>query len=273
MESSILIYDDNCPLCKWYSDLFVKYGFLKTEERKAFSTIDMYLLQQIDFDKSRNEIPLLNTRTGNVLYGIDALLEILDQKIPFIKKVGNIQPIKYVLKNTYKLISYNRKVIVARKCGHGSIDCSPDMNYFNRTLFLLLGFLTNTIMLIPIHNNLLVDLSYCHISLREMFIAHFTFATLNCVLSFTIMKQKAYEYLGQVNMLALSEICILSCIMLIDFLHLPVWIISFCLVAAAAFLFKEYVRRMEFAGIIPNYKWIISLNLLCINGFIIYAFH
>jgi predicted DCC family thiol-disulfide oxidoreductase YuxK len=81
MENKILIYDDNCPLCTWYSGLFVKYGYLNADGRKPFSTLDSELLAKIDFDKSRNEIPLLDTTTNKVLYGIDALLEILDQKL------------------------------------------------------------------------------------------------------------------------------------------------------------------------------------------------
>ena len=80
MKNKILIYDDNCPLCSWYSGEFVRFGFLASEGRKAFSSLDTSLLSRIDFEKSRNEIPLLDTENGQVLYGIDALLEILDSK-------------------------------------------------------------------------------------------------------------------------------------------------------------------------------------------------
>ena len=71
MKNKILIYDDNCPLCTWYSGLFVKYGFLTPEGRKPFSTLDEQLISKIDFDKSRNEIPLLDTATDKVLYVIN----------------------------------------------------------------------------------------------------------------------------------------------------------------------------------------------------------
>ena len=135
MKNKILVYDDNSPLCTWYSGLFVKYGFLNADGRKPFSTLDEKLLAKIDFDKSRNEIPLLDTSTYKVVYGIDALLEILDQKIPYIKATGNFAPLKWVLKRIYKLVSFNRKVIVGKKCGSATIDCSPDYNYLYR-LFL-----------------------------------------------------------------------------------------------------------------------------------------
>jgi hypothetical protein len=68
--------------------------------------LDDALLSKIDFDKSRNEIPLLDTSTNKVVYGIDALLEILAQKIPFIKATGNFAPLKWFLKKLYKLIFF-----------------------------------------------------------------------------------------------------------------------------------------------------------------------
>src|SRR4029078_7670037 len=117
MKNQILVYDDNCPLCTWYSGFFVKYGFLNPDGRKPFSTLDDKLLAKIDFDKSRNEIPLLDKSTQKVVYGIDALLEILNKKIRFIKATGNLAPLKWVWKKVYRLVSFNRKVMVAKKCG------------------------------------------------------------------------------------------------------------------------------------------------------------
>jgi len=158
--NKILIYDDNCPLCTWYSDAFVKCGLLPAEGRKAFSVIDSALFNKIDFDKSRNEIPLIDTMSGKVFYGIDSLLEILDQKIPLIKKIGNFMPLKWFLRKLYKFVSYNRKVIVARKCGNGAIDCAPDFNYLYRVLFMTVFLIFNTIMLTPFHNILFTRLFF-----------------------------------------------------------------------------------------------------------------
>jgi hypothetical protein len=88
MKSKILIYDDNCPLCTWYSSLFVAWGLLPPEGRKPFSSVEPSLLLSIDLDKSRNEIPLLDTKSGKVLYGIDALLDILGQRTGFYHNGG-----------------------------------------------------------------------------------------------------------------------------------------------------------------------------------------
>ncbi len=111
-KSLTLVYDDLCPLCTWYSGCFVKTGLLAAEGRVAFSKVQESLLCKIDFERGKNEIPLFDVKTKEVWYGIDALLEILDQKIPWIKTIGRVPPVKWFLQRIYKLISYNRKVIV-----------------------------------------------------------------------------------------------------------------------------------------------------------------
>jgi predicted DCC family thiol-disulfide oxidoreductase YuxK len=273
MKNKILVYDDNCPLCTWYSGLFVKYGFLNADGRKPFSTLDNAFLSKIDFDKSRNEIPLLDTSTNKVLYGIDALLEILDQKIPFIKATGNFVPLKWVLKKIYKLISFNRKVIVAKKCGPGNIDCSPDTNYLYRFIFMAVCLAFNTLMLYPFQNNLFGKLSYYHLDLYQLQVAHFAFVIVNCTLAFSFSKTKGYEYLGQVNMLALSVILLLIPLMIIQYFFYSELFTTAWLIVIAAFIFKEYIRRMEYVGVLSTNKWVVSMNLLSLTGFILFLFH
>ena len=273
MKNKILVYDDNCPLCTWYSGLFVKYGFLNAEGRKPFSTLDDKLVAKIDFDKSRNEIPLLDISTHKVIYGIDALLEILDQKIPFIKKTGNIGPLKWVLKRIYKLVSFNRKVIVAKKCGPPTIDCSPDFNYLYRFIFMAVCLAFNTLMLCPFQNNLFSKLSYYRLEIYELQAAHFVFVIINCTLAFSFSKEKGYDYLGQVNMLALSVILLLTPLMIIQFIFNSELLTTLWLILAAALIFKEYLRRMEYAGVLSNNKWVVSMNLLSLTGFILFLFH
>lgn len=273
MDNKILIYDDNCPLCTWYSGLFVKFGFLNANGRKPFSTLDNELLSKIDFDKSRNEIPFLDTATNTVLYGMDALLEILDQKIPLIKVTGNLAPLNWVLKKIYKLISFNRKVIAAKKCGPGNIDCSPDTNYVYRFIFMLACLCFNTAMLCPLQATLFSKLPYYHLNFYQLQAAHFGFVIINCSLAFSFSKAKGYEYLGQVTMLALSVILLLTPLLLMHWFFFAEWFSTAWLVIVSAFIFKEYVRRMEFAGVLSNHKWIVSLNLLSLTGFILFLFH
>lgn len=274
MKNRILIYDDNCPLCSWYSSLFVQFGFLPAAGRVPFSTIDDAVAAKIDLERSKNEIPLADISSGKVWYGIDALLEILGQPFPLIKKAGHLKSLHWLLKKFYKLISYNRKVIVAKRCSAGAIDCSPEMNYFYRILFMFLFFCFNTWLLFPVHYIILSRLSWYRLSVNELQAGHFIFALLNCTLALNFKKEKAIEYLGQVNMLALISIFLLIPLMLLlQLLNLPEWLLIAYMSATAILIFKEYLRRMEYTGMLMQQKWLISINLACLTGFILFVFH
>lgn len=272
MKNKILVYDDNCPLCAWYSGMFVKCGLLPAEGRKAFSSLEPSLLNKIDFQKGKNEIPLLDTASGKVWYGIDSILEILGQKLPLIKQTGNIKPVKWFLKRLYKLVSYNRKVIVAKKCWPGSIDCAPDINYFYRLLFMVACLVFNTLMLFPVHETVFEKLSYYSLSITELQAAHFGLVLINCLLTLNFKKEKAIEYLGQINMLALITIFLLMPLLAIASVPESEWVISVYLIITAGVVFKEYLRRMEYAGVLINNKWVVSINLLSLSGFILVLF-
>lgn len=92
MSQLLLIYDDNCPLCQWYTQVFVNTGLLPAEGRIPYSTISTQLQARIDADKGRNQIPLIDLQTGQTWYGLDALLEVLGQRFPLVKRIGRWRP-------------------------------------------------------------------------------------------------------------------------------------------------------------------------------------
>jgi hypothetical protein len=274
MNTKILLYDDYCPLCTWYSGLFVKYKLLNPESRVPFPRANIEILTSIDIEKAKNEIPLFDTKTQMTLYGIDALLEIIEQKNTVIKSIGNFKPVNWSLKKLYKFISYNRKVIVAKKCGPGNFDCSPGFNVFYRVLFMILFLFFNSLMLYPLHNNFFSRLSFYHLSFTQLQQAHLIFVTVNCFIASGLKQKQAIEYLGQVNMLALITILLLLPVMItISLIAALEWIAVLYLIILTVFIVKEYFRRMKYANIILKHKSIIAINLLCLVAFLAYVFH
>lgn len=55
-----IIYDDNCPLCCWYTDAFVQTGLLQQDGRQSFTATQLTSLPQFDLDRSKDEIPLVD---------------------------------------------------------------------------------------------------------------------------------------------------------------------------------------------------------------------
>jgi predicted DCC family thiol-disulfide oxidoreductase YuxK len=271
--SKILVYDDECPLCQWYTGLFVKYKLLEPQGRLEFSKIEPAMLSLLDADRGRNEIPLLDTQSGKVLYGIDALLDILGGKMPWVPAIGHLRPVKWFLLKLYKLISYNRKVIVATRCGKGKFDCAPEFNTFYRLVFMILFFAFNTIMLIPIQNYVLASVSFYHLSAAQLQYAHLALVGVNCMLALFLNQRMSIEYLGQVNMLALVTILLIVPLIFVNTIFNTGELFNVVYLGALfLFVVKEYFRRMHYAGILSSKQFIAAINLACIGAFVMYLF-
>lgn len=267
-DNYILIYDDKCPLCAAYTGLFVKTSILTNEGRKSFTTVDATLLQKVNVERSKNEIPLIDTAAGKVYYGIDALLELLNTKLYGIKTIGNLHPVYWVLKKLYKFISYNRKVIVATKCSKGQYDCSPEFNYKWRFVFLLVFLTVNTLALFPVQQYVMANSIFISSTIYELQLLHVILVSSNLLLELTLSKQKAVEYLGQVNMLATIVILFLLALAGINKYGFANPIVNnLFLLGLTVFIFKEYVRRMRYAGTL-QLKHITGVNFICITGFL-----
>ncbi len=252
-----LIYDNECPLCVAYTGAFVKAGLLEKEGRKNFSEIDNNILCNVDTARMHNEIPLVETETGKVWYGIDALLEVLGAKLPFIKTIGKLKPVNWLLKKMYKLVSYNRKVIVAVPAK--GYDCSPDFNTRYRLLFLMIGLVFNS-LLFTLFIPLLTQTFFHSADFMAMQLAHFSLVAVNISIALLVGKKRGLEYLGQVNMLA-----ILGMLLLLPIKFFPALFTtsttSFYLGAACFFIAGEYVRRMRYAKIFSLNRQIVFLNI------------
>jgi hypothetical protein len=269
----ILVYDDACPLCVAYTGAFVRSGLLTPEGRQPFSAASPELLQSINWQRSKNEIPLFDPVTKQVWYGIDALLEILGQKCQLIKTIGHCAPVNWFLKKLYSFISYNRKVIVAAKTSPSQIDCTPSFNLFYRLLFMIIFLVANTLMIYPVHQYLLSQIPAYNLSINQLLLLHGSMVIINCLLAFCLPKQTAIEYLGQVNMLTLVTNLLLIPLLITDALLKPHnWVNYLYLGLLTIVIFKEYFRRMDYANILYRYRLIISINLACVIGLCICLF-
>ena len=130
LDNKALIYDSNCPLCCWYTDKFIQIGALEENGRISFNDLDDKQINQLDAHRSRHEIPLLDTKTGSVLYGIDGLTTILANMFPFFKRILTNETAKKLVKPLYNFISYNRRIIVPTEiAANQKIDCAPDFHF------------------------------------------------------------------------------------------------------------------------------------------------
>lgn len=135
LSNHIIIYDDECPLCNVYTSGFVKFKFLDSDSRLPYSKIHKLEIPELDDTRSKNEIPLLNTKTGTVDYGATSLLKILGNRWKVFLYLSQCVPLLWLIKKLYSFISFNRKVIVP---GNPSASaCNPTFSLKYRFLYLL----------------------------------------------------------------------------------------------------------------------------------------
>lgn len=139
METQLsLLYDEDCPLCRWYTAKFVQYGFLNPEGRISYSTHIDRLKQVVDPELAQNKIACIDHRTNQVSYGIDSLLLILGQRFKLIPIIGRFKPVNYLLRLLYQLITYNRKIVAPAPKQAIACACEPSRSILWRFLFIAL---------------------------------------------------------------------------------------------------------------------------------------
>lgn len=194
-----LIYDTDCPLCKWYSGLFVKYNFLRSQERISYSLAVENPMMQFDEDLARNKIALLDLENEKVHYGIDSLLKVLGLKLKWIETIGKLPVIYQFLTLFYAFISFNRKAFAPTACNNA---CYPGRSVLWRGILIVLsGLYVNY-----------VTWSYFNTHLNHYFISGFYFLDLvfyssQFVFQFVIFKllkqHNFYDYAGQIAVVSL----------------------------------------------------------------------
>lgn len=270
MKPFLLIYDDRCPLCNWYSGLFTRVGWLPADGRKAFSSISDNEYPLLDISRGLQEIPLLDRSTGAFYYGLDALLLIIEQHHPGLVRPARFKPVYWFFKKLYKLVSFNRKVIVAVPCGQGSFDCSPDFNIRYRSLFMFLLLLLNTMLLFPLQQHVFSSLPWYKHSLTGLQTAHFTMVGIHLLIASLLGVKKGFEFLGQISMLALfTTLACMPLMLLTPWLKLT-WIFNVWFALTGVLVFREWLNRMQYAGLIPQRNWLGGMHLVAVCGFIIY---
>ncbi len=198
LRNHTLIYDKDCPMCCIYTSAFMKAGVLDKNGREPYNQ-DLYPSNQsFDAHKAKNEIALVNTETGQVLYGIDSMFTVIGHAVPVLKPLFRFRPFKWLMKKAYSFISYNRKVIAPPAKNPNKVECTPDVNLKYRWLYitfaaLIAGFISVIGLKITGHEAYFSDLSP---EFAVITIIAFRLAIQGLVVSMFKHKDKVMDYLG-----------------------------------------------------------------------------
>ena len=273
METSnnLLLYDDNCPLCVWYTGLFVKYRLLSPGNRQPFSAASENVLARIDLRKGMNEIPWINPVNGSVLYGLDALLAILGKQFPVIETLGKTKPAYWFFSKLYKFVSLNRKVVVAKKCGPGLIDCSPEYTIRYRIALVIASIFFILLFVSPFYSSIISKVPFFSVSRIQYVFGSLSFMIVNYAIGMVLTGRKTIEYFGQLSMLLLITLLLFLPLLLITiFFTIDDWMIAWYSGIITCKIVKEYFRRMRYVDQLPKMKVIMCFHFVSLLGLLYY---
>ncbi len=113
LDDYVILYDKECPLCNLYTAAFIKTKMLNPDGRAAYTEADdLIALHNVNRAKACDEIALINTKTGQVKYGVDSLMHILQNRFTCFTPLFKNPAVKAFASFFYSLVSFNRKVII-----------------------------------------------------------------------------------------------------------------------------------------------------------------
>ncbi|MEZ4885813.1 MAG: DCC1-like thiol-disulfide oxidoreductase family protein [Chitinophagales bacterium] len=272
-----IIYDDTCPLCVWYTSAFVKTGMLEKHNRISFNelTNKSDIAANMDIHRSKHEIPLVDLKGGETLYGLDSLEFILSQKMPFIAWLLQFRLIRAFFKTFYNIVSYNRRVIVGAaktqtqtQTQTHSYDCTPDFHVGYRLIYIFLAVLVSILGVYWFANGMAEAFavpSLAYFNFATLMIAVIAWGIYFCMAFLSIPNNRTrIEYFGQLatTMLMGLGIYIVS-------MGIVAWIpneviaiggATFAIVASFGVMCQAHFRRLKVVNL-ANWRmiaWILS---------------
>lgn len=275
--NKIIIYDDTCPMCSLYTAVFTKCGLLEKDGRLSFSRInDKSKVSAIDMDRAKEEIPLIDTAGGKTLYGLDSLVFILGQKFRVIPMLMRARAIDYLFRRLYKMVSFNRRVIIPSKPASRGIDCTPPFNLKYRIVFIAFAVILSSIITYAFGRS---AAKYFNIDestggLQMLLIAG-TGWVLQGALSVMLMKSKRIDYLGHMSVVMIVGVLLLLPGIIAGAItgHSILLVPVASVMLSSSVMLWQHIKRIKHLGMSQLWTaaWFISLQTTALGW--VYAFY
>jgi predicted DCC family thiol-disulfide oxidoreductase YuxK len=253
LNNHIILYDAECPMCKLYTNQFIKRGMLDADGRAPYQTMPETVCPYVDKQRAVNEIALVNTQTGEVEYGVKSLFKVIAHSFPVFEPLFTLKPFIWLMSRAYGLVSYNRRVIAPSAADqHRSID--PTFSLKHRIAYLL--FTCFAVGFVLTHYAvLLTDFVPAGNPYREYLICGGQVIFQGIIISLYAPK-KRWDYLGNMMTISLAGALLLVPVILLH--NLIYWQLFFPLyfMLVAGLMFAEHIRRTK----LLNLGWLLSIT-------------
>ena len=254
LKDHIILYDAECPMCKLYTNAFIKTGMLAGDGRVAYQQMPEAVCPYVDRQRAVNEIALINTKTGEVRYGIHSLFKVISNSIPVFKGMFSFKPFIWFMSKVYAFISYNRRVIIPTDTSSAS-GIEPSFKLKYRVAYLLFTWAVVGFILTK-YASLLTSLIPAGNNYREYLICGGQIIFQGIIISL-YTPTKCWDYLGNMMTISFAGALLLVPIMLVAHLvNIAPVIYPLYFMAIAGLMFLEHIRRTK----LLHLSWLLTIS-------------
>ncbi len=249
LKEHVIIYDDQCPLCHLYTGAFVKTGMLEPNGRQAYTCLRPETARLLDGERSRNEIPLVDLRTGTVVYGVDSIFKVVGHRFPALQPLFRLRPFQRLARTAYAFVSYNRKVVIPGRVFEAQGACTPTFHLPWRLAYLGVAWLVSAWVLTA-YAARLVPLVPASSFGREFLICGGQIV-FQAGLVGLLRRDRMVHYLGNLMTVSLAGSLLLLPALALGAagLALPLFFYAAWFTVVVGLMFLEHVRRVGLLGI------------------------
>lgn len=247
LKNHLILFDNECPMCRVYTQAFVASRMLGAEGRAAYQT-EMDSCPLIDRQRAVNEIALINLGTGEVTYGISSLFKVIGNACPVFAPLFACRPFAWAMGKVYAFISYNRRVIIPAGKSSDAYAWQPGFKLRYRIAWLLFTWLCTGYILTG-YVRLLSNYISQGDPWREYFICGGQILFQGAVIS-TFARKKLWDYLGNMMTISFAGSLLLAAGMQLNhvFKLPPVFLLLYFGLVAGIMLL-EHARRCKLMGL------------------------
>lgn len=243
LKNHLILFDEECPMCRMYTNAFVSTGLLDKEGRASYQELPIQACPMVDRQRAANEIALVNQETGEVTYGIESLFKIFATVVPFLGPLFKFRPFVWFMSKVYAFIAYNRRVIVPPAKGEDS-QFQPTFKLHYRIGYLIFTWFF-TAYILSTYTQLMTGLFPPGHVYREYFVCGGQIIFQGMVM-LMVNKQKIWAYLG--NMMTISfggALLLLPPLLASIWLELNPLFYVLWFLAVAGLMLLEHIRRTK----------------------------
>lgn len=248
LQNHIILYDAECPMCNLYTGAFVRNGLLDTNGREAYQQYSGAACPNLDWQRAVDEIALVNQATGEVTYGVESLLKVCGNAVPFAAPLFRWKPFLWLASKAYAFISYNRRVIVPTPASENQFAYQPSFNMKYRIAWVVFAWVVTSLTL-GAHPWLISHRTAQSVIALELIVGagHILFQT---AVIFIYQKHKTWDYLGNLMTISLGgSLLFLAATMICVWFELGWYTSGICFLVITVLMILEHLRRCKLMGI------------------------